>query len=123
MFVQSSVPTPPYIIHTMESLVLLFLLAFFSGFHLKAQLPKVKDLLKEKIIYLDANRYIADNSGKNAHSSEKFLYDIIKKRSLNIEKIIYSGAYLNNAPLFMTFQDFENRIKNTDFSIYNRDKK
>ena len=80
-------------------------------------------LPKEKIIYFDGNPYSAQSSSKNARKTEKLIYDIIKHKSLNIEKIVYSGAYLENAPLFMTFKDFETRIKNTDFSIYDRNKK
>ncbi|MBE9466115.1 hypothetical protein ACFP1I_29835 [Dyadobacter subterraneus] len=80
-------------------------------------------LPNEKIVYLDGNPYSADSSSKNVRPGEKLLYDIIQSKSLKVERIVYSGAYINNAPLFMTFQDFETRIKNTDSSIYNKDKR
>lgn len=86
-------------------------------------IPVVYYLTKEKVIYFNGNAYSADNSGKNAYPKENLLYDLIKNRSLEVNKIVYSGAFMDNAPLFMTFQDFENRIKNTDFSIYEKEKK
>ncbi|GLU50937.1 hypothetical protein Dfri01_03980 [Dyadobacter frigoris] len=72
-------------------------------------------LPKERTIFLYGNPYSADSSTKSATPREKILYDLIKKRSLKVDQLVYSGAYLNNAPLFMTFKDFETRIKNTDF--------
>jgi hypothetical protein len=72
----------------------------------------------EKIIYFQGNPYSANKKDKNAHPREKLLYDLIKQRNLSVEKIVYSGAYIDNAPLFMSFNDFEKRILNTDFTIY-----
>lgn len=80
-------------------------------------------LPNQKTLYYDGNAYSANNSSQNALPREKLLYDIIRNRSLSVEKIVYSKSYLDNAPLFMTFQDFETRIKNTDFSIYEKEKK
>ena len=77
----------------------------------------------EKVIYYNGNPYGASNSTKNALPSEKLLYDIIKNKSLNVDKIIYSGSYLDNAPLFMSYEEFEKRVKNTDFSEYDRKNK
>lgn len=80
-------------------------------------------LPSDKTVYFVGNPYRADSSSKNAGPSEKLLYDLIKRRSLNVDKIFYSESYMDNAPLFMNFKDFENRIKNTDFSIYGREKR
>lgn len=74
----------------------------------------------EKVVYFNGNPYSAGVDSKNASLSEKLLYDLIEKRHLPVERIIYSGAYMDNAPLFMPFDEFEKRIKNTDFSIYKK---
>jgi len=74
----------------------------------------------EKVIYFNGNPYYAGANGKNASLGEKLLYELIEKRQLPVEKIVYSGAYMDNAPLFMPFNEFEKRIKNTDFSIYKK---
>ena len=74
----------------------------------------------EKVIYFNGNPYSAGENSKNASLREKLLYELIKKRQLPVERIIYSGAYMDNAPLFMPFDEFEKRIKNTDFSIYKK---
>lgn len=72
----------------------------------------------EKVVYFYENPYNAQADSKNARPREKLLYDLIKQRKLSVEKIVYSGAYMDNAPLFMSFNDFEKRILNTDFTIY-----
>lgn len=79
-------------------------------------------LPKERTIFLYGNPYSADSTAKNAKPGEKILYDQIKQKSLKVGRLVFSEAYLDNAPLFMTFQDFETRIKNTDFSIYDKEK-
>ncbi|MEO6686646.1 MAG: hypothetical protein ABIN24_11800, partial [Dyadobacter sp.] len=77
-------------------------------------------LPNEKVVYLDANPYSADKNSINVRPSEKLLYDIIKSRALKVEKIIFTGAYMNNAPLFMKFEDFDNRIKKMDLSAFEK---
>ncbi|WP_159468608.1 hypothetical protein [Dyadobacter sp. 3J3] len=80
-------------------------------------------LPNEKVVYLDANPYSADKNSINVRPSEKLLYDIIKSRALKVEKIIFTGAYMNNAPLFMKFEDFDDRIKKMDLSAFEKWKK
>lgn len=77
-------------------------------------------LPKEKVIYTYGNPYSASNSTKKAIPLEKLLYDMIRDRSLDVRKIVYSESYIDDAPLFMTYEDFEKRIKETDFSVYDR---
>lgn len=73
--------------------------------------------IEEKLIYLYGNPYSADLSSKNASLWEKRLYDRIKESKISVDKIVYSGAYMDNAPLVMSFEVFENRISTSDFSI------
>lgn len=79
-------------------------------------------LPKEKVVYLRGNPYSAEKEKQNASLREKQVYDRIISGEIAADKIVYSGAYLDDAPVFMTFQDFEKRIKNTDFSV-SKDKK
>jgi len=72
----------------------------------------------QKVIYFLGNGYSAKS--KNAYPDEKVLYELIKSRNLKVEKIIFSAAYMDNAPLFMPFEEFEKRVLNTDFSIYKK---
>jgi hypothetical protein len=80
-------------------------------------------LPEDKVLYYHGNPYSAQSHSKNAGPREKVLYDLIKNRNLAVEKIVFSGAYLNNAPLFMSFDEFERRIQNTDFTIYKKREK
>ena len=41
------------------------------------------------------------------------LLKLIEDKALEVEKIIFSGSFVDNAPLFMTYADFENRVKNS----------
>ena len=75
-------------------------------------------LPNQKVIYFLGNGYSAKS--KNAYPDEKLLYELIKSRNLTVEKIIFSAAYMDNAPLFMPFEEFEKRVLNTDFSIYKK---
>jgi hypothetical protein len=71
---------------------------------------------EEKVIYLNGNPYSADSSSKNANSWEKKLYERIKGSKLSVDKIVYTKAWMDNAPLFMSIEAFEQRILNSDFS-------
>lgn len=71
----------------------------------------------DKVIYFSGSAYPAVG-GENATPYEKLIYDLIKDKNLNVEKLVHSGAFTDNAPLFMSFQEFEKRILGTDFSIY-----
>ena len=71
----------------------------------------------DKVIYFSGTAYPAVGA-ENAAPYEKWIYDHIKDKKLNVEKLVYSGAFTDNAPLFMYFQEFEKRILGTDFSIY-----
>ncbi len=79
-------------------------------------------LPKERVIYYYGNPYSAQSDSKNARPREKKLYELIKSRNLKVEKIVYSAAYTDNAPLVMPLDEFERRIENTDFKIYEKRK-
>ena len=71
----------------------------------------------DKVIYFSGTAYPAVGA-ENAAPYEKWIYDLIKDKNLNVEKLVHSGAFTDNAPLFMSFQEFEKRILKTNFSIY-----
>lgn len=80
-------------------------------------------LPKDRAIFINGTPFHAGSSSGEASKLDKMLYELASKRSLSIEKIIYSGSYLDNAPLFMSYEKFEKRVKNTDFSKYDRKNK
>ena len=86
----------------------------FSQYHVCYYLPN------EKVIFCYGNPYSAESDSKNAKPRDKVLYELIKSRNLTVEKIVFSAAYVDNAPLFMPFEEFEKRVLNTDFSIYKK---
>lgn len=80
-------------------------------------------LPKDRAIFINGTPFHAGNSSGEASKLDKMLHELVSKRSLSVEKIIYSGSYLDNAPLFMFYEEFEKRVKSTDFSKYDRKNK
>ncbi|SEJ12908.1 hypothetical protein SAMN04487995_3366 [Dyadobacter koreensis] len=70
-------------------------------------------LEKEHVVYLEGY-YPHQNKNKEKWIApgEKALLKLIENKALEVEKIIFSGSFVDNAPLFMTYADFENRVKN-----------
>lgn len=80
-------------------------------------------LPNDKSIFTYGIPFGADSSSRKAIPKDRMLHELVLKRSLSVDKIIYSGSYLDNAPLFMSYEEFEKRVKNTDFSEYDRKNK
>lgn len=78
-------------------------------------------LPKEKLVYVNGRQY--QSGMQKALKIDKQLSEAILSRKIKVDRIIYSEAYNSTTPLFESYKDFENRIKNTDFSIYNKAKR
>ncbi|MCF2493027.1 hypothetical protein [Dyadobacter chenhuakuii] len=79
-------------------------------------------LPKNKLMFSNGNPYTAYRNNSNGTIHEKWLYDFIKARNLNVEKILLAEAYVSGSPLEMSFRELETRVKNTDYSEYHKHK-
>jgi len=71
-------------------------------------------LEKEHAVYVEGYYpHQIENKEKWVAPGEKALLKLIEDKALEVEKIIFSGSFVDNAPLFMTYADFENRVKNS----------
>ena len=71
-------------------------------------------LKKENAVYIEGYYpHQIENKEKWVAPGEKALLKLIEDKALEVEKIIFSGSFVDNAPLFMTYADFENRVKNS----------
>lgn len=71
-------------------------------------------LTNNKVIYLEGYAYRnLKNENNTVAPSDVTLMKLIQNKSLNVEKIVFSKSFTDDASLFVTFADFEKRIKNS----------
>ena len=101
-------------IPSMKHFVLAFLLFLSSFVYSSAQKIMAREIVDRTMnVHTEHNRvqrYLPEIRLRIQNLKEVF----------SREKIVYFAAYMNNAPIFMPFEEFEKRVLSTDFSIYKK---
>ncbi|MCF2445917.1 hypothetical protein L0657_18290 [Dyadobacter sp. CY345] len=71
-------------------------------------------LKNNKVIYLEGYAHKnLKNENNTVAPGEIALMKLIQSKSLDVEKIVFSKSFTDDAPLFVTFAEFEKRVKNS----------
>jgi hypothetical protein len=66
-------------------------------------------LPRQKLVFYKGSPYWAIKNSKQLSPAEKRLYEYLFKEKIQVEEIIYSESFVDEAPLEMTFQDLVRR--------------